>query len=282
MDRKSHLFCIECSKDVSEVSGRNNNIDLISCLDGTFLDQFRISIYIIYDLRYQTADVDGVCGGELEASLVKLCGKFLIVEHLLDCGLCVVEVSCDTYNGCVGTLLSYHLLLLDRAYTVLRIEYDNPCSRNICKTSQCSLTGISGSCSQDHDVVLDLVLSRCCCHKMWKNGQCHILESDGRTVEQFQIVSSICLMKRCDLCGVEFLIVCICNTVLQLFFCKICKKTAHNFIGCFLICHLSKFLYRNIQFRNRSRYEQTSVFGKSFQNSHRRCYCLAFASGALI
>ena len=165
---------------------------------------------------------------------------------------------------------------------MLRIKYNDSCSRNICKACKSCFTGISGSCSQDYDLILYLILSCCCCHQMRKNGQCHILKCDGGTMEQFQIISSVCFMKRGDLCCVKFLIVCICNTVLQLFLCKICKKTAHNFIGCFLICHLSKFLYRNIQFRDRSRYKQTSIFGKSFQNSHGRGYCFTFASGALI
>ena len=282
MDRKSHLFCIKCCKNVSKVSCRNYNIDLISCLDSSVFDQFCICIYIIYDLWHQTSDIDGIGRGKLESGSVEFCCKFFVVEHLFDSSLCVIEVSCDAYDCSVGTLLCYHLFLLDRTYSMLRIKYNDSCSRNICKACKGCFTGISGSCSQDHDLILYLILSCCCCHQMRKNGQCHILKCDSGTMEQFQIISSVCFMKRGDLCCVKFLIVCICNTVLQLFLCKICKKTAHNFIGCFLICHLSKFLYRNIQFRDRSRYKQTSIFGKSFQNSHGRGYCFTFASGALI
>ena len=60
-DRHAHLFCIICSKDISKVSCRNCNIDLLACLDLFILKQLCISIYIINNLRYKTSDIDGVC-----------------------------------------------------------------------------------------------------------------------------------------------------------------------------------------------------------------------------
>ena len=184
MDRKSHLFCIVCSKDISEVTGGNNYIDLLSVLDLAVMYQCCISIYIIYDLRNKTSDIDRVCRRELESCLVKLCCHLMIIEHLLNCSLGIIKVACDSYNIGIGTLLSYHLLLLDRTYTMLRIKYDDLGSRHICKACHCSFTCISGSCSEDHDLILDVVLLRCCCHQMWKDGKCHIFKCDGSAVEQ--------------------------------------------------------------------------------------------------
>ena len=145
--------------------------------------------------------------------LVKLCCQLMIIEHLLNCSLGIIEITCDSYYIGIGTFLSYHLLLLDRAYTMLRIKYDDPGSRYICKTCHCSLSCISGSCSKDHDLIPDIIFLRCCCHQMRKDGKCHILERDRCAVEQLQEICSVSLVKRSNLLCIKFAVVCLIDTV---------------------------------------------------------------------
>ena len=73
---------------------------------------------------------------------------------------------------------------------------------------------------------------------MWQDRQCHILEGDGRTMEQFEIIGAISFHKRSDHFCIKLGIVRSCDTVFQLFFCKIRKIKLHNLIGNFTICHM--------------------------------------------
>ena len=69
------------------------------------------------------------------------------------------------YEG-IGTLLGHHLLLLDRADTVLRVKYNDTSTFYICKACQGCLTGIAGGSGQDHDLVLNIVLAGRSDHQM--------------------------------------------------------------------------------------------------------------------
>ena len=118
-----------------------------------------IRINIITNLRYQTSDVNGVRRGKLEALLIHFFCQFLVGENLLHTGLGIVKVAVNAYYEGIGTLLGHHLLLLNRADTVLRVKYDDPGTLDIGKACQSCLTGITGSSSQDHDLILDIILT---------------------------------------------------------------------------------------------------------------------------
>ena len=117
-------------------------------------------------------------------------------------------------NKRIVTFLGHHLLLLDRAYTVLRIEYNDFRSRNIGKSCQRCLSGISRGGSQNHDLILYMILLRSGRQQIRQNGQCHILKSDRGTVEQFQVICAVRLHKRCDLLCVELAVIRGIDTVL--------------------------------------------------------------------
>ena len=125
-------------------------------------------------------------------------------------------------NRGVGALLSYHLQLLNLADAALRIEHDDTGSRYIRKTSHSSLTGISGGCSQDNDFILHMILLCRGSHQIRKNGQCHVLEGDGTSVEQLQIISAVRLDKRSDLLRVKLAVVSVVDAVTQLFLGEVC------------------------------------------------------------
>ena len=192
----------------------------------------------------------------------------MIIKHLLNCSLGIVKVSGNTYHISIGSLLGYHLFLLNRADAMFRIEYDNFGSRYICKTCHGSFTGISGCCGKNYDLIFHMVLLRCCCHQMRKDGKGHILKRNSCAVEQLQKISSTGFMKRSDLFCIKFAVICLADTVLKLFLCKICEKTAHYLICCFLISHLSQFVHWYIQLWNALRHEQSAVLRKAFQYGH--------------
>ena len=107
-----------------------------------------------------------------------------------------------------------------------------------------------------------LLCSRC--HKVRQNGKCHILESDRLSVEQLQKIHAVRLCERCDLLCVEFLIVCMGNTVFQFFFRVIGQELFHNCVCRLLICHSGKLVHRHVQRRDALRNVETAVICKSF------------------
>ena len=59
-------------------------------------------------------------------------------------------------------------------------------------------------------------------HQIRKNGQCHIFERNGASVEEFQIVGTVCLDKRSNLLRVKLAVVSVINTIAQFFLGEIC------------------------------------------------------------
>ena len=141
------MLCKICSKNISEVAGRHYNVDLFSVLDLLIFQQFCICIYIINYLWDQTADIDRVCRGKLEAGLCHFFFKFFVAKQLLYTGLCVIEVSMDGNYAGIITFLGTHLQLLDLADTALWIKDNNAGSWNICKTCHSCFSGITGGSS---------------------------------------------------------------------------------------------------------------------------------------
>ena len=84
----------------------------------------------------------------------------IVIKHFLYAGLSIIKVSVHAdYKGVIA-FLSQHLKLLNTADTALWIKDDDLCTRDICKACKSRFSGISGSCSQDHDIIRDLILFR--------------------------------------------------------------------------------------------------------------------------
>ena len=182
-NRQTHIFCIVSGQDISKVTGRNYYINLFTLLDLSCFIQICICIYIIHNLRNQTADIDRVCRRELITSLFQLCFHLSVVEDFLYASLRIIKVSANRNNVSIVSFLSYHLFFLNRTHTVFRIKYDNFSSRYISKTCHCCFSCIAGSCSQNYDVIGHTVFLRSCCQQIWKNRQSHVFESYCRSVE---------------------------------------------------------------------------------------------------
>ena len=261
MDGKSHVFRIICSQDITEITGRHNDINLRALCNLTLLQQGCIGIDIVADLRNQTADIDGVCGRELESLFIKLLCQLTIRENLLHSGLCIVKIAVNTNHQSVFPLLGYHLLLLNRADTVLGIEYDDSGAFYISKPGQSCFTGITRGSCQNNNLILDGILTGCGNHKVRQDGKCHILECNGSTVEQLQIISSLRLYQRCNHFCIKLGIVRSIDAVFQFLLSKIGKEQLHHFICHLLIIHLRKFFQTLIHFRYLFRDKKSPVFG---------------------
>ena len=113
----------------------------------------------------------------------------LVPEEGLDLALGIIEVAGNADYISIIALLRQHLQFLDMANATLRIEDHNLGAGHIRKAGHGRLTGIAGGGSQDDDfLVRALFLSRSG-HEIRQDGQGHILEGDGLTVEELQIVS---------------------------------------------------------------------------------------------
>ena len=184
---------------------------------------------------------------------IQLSCKVFVSKNLLNAGLSIIKISVNSYYKRIGTFLSPHLQFLYAAHAILRIKYDDLCTRNICKSCHGSLSCISGCGCQDHDLILHMVFLRCCRHKIRKNGQRHIFECDGLSVEQFQIISTAGFHKRGNFFCVKFFIIRMVNAVLQFFFCKVGQELLHDRVSCLLIRHLCQRFDGYIQSRNHLR-----------------------------
>ena len=169
----------------------------------------------------------------------------------------------DTDDLHILTLLGHHLLLLYGADAVLRVEYHNSGTRHIGEACHSCLAGIAGGSGQDHDLIFHLILLRGNGHQMGQDGERHILERDGGTMEQLQEISAVRLHKRRDLRRIKLLVVSAVDAVLQLLLCKIRQELAHNRVSCLLIAHLCQLIQTYIQCRNLHRHKQTAVRGKA-------------------
>ena len=137
--------------------------------------------------------------------------------------------------------LGDHLLLLDPGNTILRVENDDPCSRDIGKTGHGRFARITRGRCQDDDLLRQAVLLRRCRHQMRQNGKGHILEGDGGAVIQLEIIGTVRLDQRSDDRGIEFIVIRAGDAAAKLFFRKIRQIAAHDAVGQFTVIHPGQF-----------------------------------------
>lgn len=63
----------------------------------------------------------------------------LIVEHVFDIGLGIVEVTVNSHHVGISPCLRGHLQFLDLRYPVTRIEDNDLCARNVRKPAMAAL-----------------------------------------------------------------------------------------------------------------------------------------------
>ena len=84
------------------------------------------------------------------------------------------------------------------------------------------------------------------------------------SVEQLQEIHAVRLCERCDLLGVEFLIVCGKYSISILLPCNQ-SELFHNRVSRLLICHSGKLVHRHIQCRDALRDIEATVICKSLK-----------------
>ena len=69
--RQTHLHGIPAGKDVAEVACGHGKVQFFACFDLTQFHCIQICPEIVNDLGHQSADIDGVCRGELEPFFIQ-------------------------------------------------------------------------------------------------------------------------------------------------------------------------------------------------------------------
>ena len=299
VNRNAELLRIVGGKDVAEISGGNDKIHgfargngfrcrnaavyrnvLLLILCGT--EKSRVSPDVVSNLRNEAADVDGVCGGEL----VACCGKLLLLcgirENLLDAALGIVEVAADSDNAGIFPLLRYHLALLNRRDTVLRIENNDLRARNIRKACQRSLSGVARGGRQNDDLLVLMVLLRRRDHQVRQNRERHVLKGNGGAMEKLHVFHAVYVSERSDGRRIKLAVIRCGDAALQLFFRIIGKKQLHDFIGNLTVGHSGELLQRDIQLRKLCGNEQSAVIREALQNCLRCRNRCALTSGAAV
>ena len=116
----------------------------------------------------------------------------------------------------VCTSLSRHLQLLHLRDTIARVENDDFGTWHIGKTSHGCLTSITRSGGQDDNFIFQAVFLGRSGHKVRQDGESHVLEGNGRSSEELQIVLTLQFDQGCNFRRVELVIVGIVDTVVQL------------------------------------------------------------------
>ena len=83
-----------------------------------------------------------------------------------------------------------------------------------------------------------MVLLRRYGHQMRQDRERHILEGNRASVEQLQIICSVCFDKRRNLFRIKLTVVSALDTGFQLFLREISQELLHNCISYFLICFM--------------------------------------------
>ena len=117
---------------------------------------------------------------------------------------------------------------------------------------------------------------------MRQDGKRHILKSDGRTVEQLQMVRILHFHQGRDHLGVKLGVISTVDAVFQLFLSEICEELFHYRIGGLLVRHGFQLFHRHIQLRDIFRNEKAPVIGKSFQDRLGRCHFLLCVSCTVV
>ena len=263
---QTHLCRIPASQNVAEVPCGNGKVQRFSPFDFAHFHSLNICPVVIYDLGHQSADVDGVCGGETIASLFQFVCQFFVGENPFYGTLGIVKVSFDAYNAGVIPFLGSHLQFLHRADAVFREEYHDFHTVYASKAFQRRFSCITGGCCQnDNFLFLSLTFCRCF-HKIRQDGQGHILECQCSAVEQFQIKHIPFFHKRYDFFCIEFFIIRMFNAVFQFFFRKV-QIQLQYFIGQLPIIHPHEFFGSLVHFRDFLGNIQTAVGADATQDS---------------
>ena len=185
LDRQTQQLRIISGENITEITGRHHELDLIANVDDLLFEQLRVSREIVDDLRYQTPNINRICRRQYHMRVGRqAAGKLAVAENALDSGLCVIEIALDCAHAHIRTGLRAHLQFLHLADLAFRIEHGDARALGIRKTSERCLAGISGSGGHDHDFLVVVAAGRGGArHETRQDLQCDVLECGGRAVE---------------------------------------------------------------------------------------------------
>ena len=200
-DGQTHTLGIVAGQDIAKVAGRYAELHGVASLDSAGAQQLRIGGKVVDDLRYQTADIDGVGARKHRAGGLQALGKLLIGKDTLDGTLGVVKVAADSADGDVAALLRGHLQVLDAADLALGIKDGDARARSVGKTGERSLARVARRGGDDHDALGAAVLGGSAGHQTGEHLQGDVLEGACGAAKELHHIGLRDVSARC---GVEF------------------------------------------------------------------------------
>ena len=266
----SHLLCQPGSQDIAEIAGRHYHVERFMFADGTIFQKLQPDPYIVHHLRQKTADINGIGAGEKNALFCFLFPK-AASENLLQRSLGIIKIAFNTHHLHIAAQLLLHLILLQRADTMGRIENHNMDARHIAESLQCCFSRIAGSGSQNQDFLIILFLFLCIYKKIGEKRQRQIFESTGPAMEHFR--HGKCLGQGLD----RYNVFCFKSTgistvsqLFQLFFRNIREEMGQHERCQLLIGHIFQFICMKKRSREKFRHIQAAVISQPF---HQRLFC---------
>ena len=146
--RQAHFLGIPAGKNIAEVAGRHDKVQLVAHGDHTAGNGVAVRREID-DLRQQAAPVDRVGRGQEPAALRELGSKRLVTKDLLDTGLRVVKVAAHGADRDVIARLRDHLQALDLRHAAVGVEHEDLRARHVGKALQGRLAGVARGGDKD-------------------------------------------------------------------------------------------------------------------------------------
>ena len=141
---------------------------------------------IINNLRDESSPVNAVCGRKNVSFVRKLTGHSFVGKYSLDGALRVVEISLYSDNRDVISFLRTHLQFLHFAYALFGIKHRNARAVDVPESFESRFTGISARRNENKYFFIESDFFCRRGQKMRKKGKRDVLESERRTVKQFE------------------------------------------------------------------------------------------------
>ena len=142
----------------------------------------------------------------------------------------VVKIAVNRTYADIIALLSGHLELLHRTYSVIRVKDHYFCPFNVLKALKRSLSGIAACCNKDNNSLIRDSFFGGNGEKIGKKLERHVLERAGRAAPEFKNILSLGnLFYGSNLFAAELSLgICSAYAVAYFLGCIICEKKRKN------------------------------------------------------
>ncbi len=102
LDRQTQQLRIISGENITEITGRHHELDLIANIDDLLFKQLRVSGEVVDDLRHQTPNINRICGRQYHMRVGRQAvGKLTITEKMrltADCASSKLPFTAHTFT----------------------------------------------------------------------------------------------------------------------------------------------------------------------------------------